>query len=356
MMQKCHCIVRSPNFLLRVVAGHHRHFIARSQEHRHALVQLVWLDVHDAVLAVGGRATGLLHDEGHRIRLIHQPQLARHRGVARVGRVHEDAAAVQDAVHVGDHRGDPAHVEVGAARAGVAGQQFADVALHRRVPVALIGHVDREFLGGGRDLDVALRQHPRAHLAVQGEAVDAVAGGEHQHGLRAVHGVACGHLLGAGLHEVGFGRLAHAFRSLKYREDGADGDVDVDVGGAVQWVEQQHVFAFWIAVRDRVDRFHFFRCHRRQVAAPFIRFEQDFVGDDVQFFLDFTLDVFGFGGAKDFAQRALAYRVADGLAGAGDDFDQQAQLGRDRVVLALFFDQVLGKADAFHLFPCGDMN
>ncbi len=50
------------------------------------------------------------------------------------------------------------------------------------------------------------------------------------------------------------------------------------------------------------------------------------------------------------AQRALADGMADGLAGAGDDFDQQAQLGGDGVVLALFFNQMLGQADAFHKY------
>jgi hypothetical protein len=40
--------------------------------------------------------------------------------------------------------------------------------------------------------------------------------------------------------------------------------------------------------------------------------------------------------------------VADGFAGARDDLDQQPQFGRNGVVRALFFDQVLRKADAFH--------
>jgi hypothetical protein len=42
--------------------------------------------------------------------------------------VHEDAAAGEDAVHVGHHAGHPAHVEVLAARAFLAGRQVVDVA------------------------------------------------------------------------------------------------------------------------------------------------------------------------------------------------------------------------------------
>jgi hypothetical protein len=64
-----------------------------------------------------------------------------------VARVHEHAAAGQDAVHVGHHRGDPAHVVVLAQRAFLAGQQLVHVALHRGFPVALVGHVDGEFGG-----------------------------------------------------------------------------------------------------------------------------------------------------------------------------------------------------------------
>jgi hypothetical protein len=74
------------------------------------------------------RAAGLLDQEGHRVGLVHQAQLAGLVGLALVPGVEEDAAAREDAVHVGHHAGHPAHVEVLAARAGLAGQAFVDVA------------------------------------------------------------------------------------------------------------------------------------------------------------------------------------------------------------------------------------
>src|SRR5450830_815582 len=40
-----------------------------------------------------------------------------------------------------------------------------------------------------------------------------------------------------------------------------------------------------------MDGFHFFRCHRRQVTAPLIGFEQNFVRQNVEFFLHFTLNI-----------------------------------------------------------------
>jgi hypothetical protein len=41
----------------------------------------------------------------------------------------------------------------------LAGLHFADVALDRRFPEALVRHVDGEFLGLGRNLHVFLGQH-----------------------------------------------------------------------------------------------------------------------------------------------------------------------------------------------------
>jgi hypothetical protein len=73
-------------------------------------------------------------------------------------------------MHVGNHRGHPAHVVVLAARTFLAGLHFADIALDRRFPEALVGHVDGEFLGVGRNLHVFLGQHELALLAVKREA------------------------------------------------------------------------------------------------------------------------------------------------------------------------------------------
>ena len=51
-------------------------FVFQAQEHTHALVQFGGLDVHDALLSVGGDTPGLLDQPGHRVGLVHQSQLA----------------------------------------------------------------------------------------------------------------------------------------------------------------------------------------------------------------------------------------------------------------------------------------
>jgi hypothetical protein len=121
-------------------------------------VQFLRLHFEDALVAVGGGAAGLLYEEGHRIAFIHQAQLARLVWLSCIARIHEDAAARHEAMHVGDHRRDPAHVEVLAARARLAGQQLVDVAPYQRLQVARVRHVDRELLRVFRDAHVFLGQ------------------------------------------------------------------------------------------------------------------------------------------------------------------------------------------------------
>src|ERR1035438_8804991 len=89
-----------------------------AQDQRRALVQAGGRQVHDA-LAPGARAAaGLLDDERDRIALVHQPEPPRLGRLLAVPGVQEHAAAGEDAVRLGDQRGDPAHVEVSLARPG----------------------------------------------------------------------------------------------------------------------------------------------------------------------------------------------------------------------------------------------
>ena len=80
---------------------------------------------------------------------------------------------------IGHHGSNPAHIEVFAARAFLAGQQLSHIALHRFFPVALIRHVDGEFTRIFRNLEVFLSQAEGANLAIQGKDMDAVAEGQH---------------------------------------------------------------------------------------------------------------------------------------------------------------------------------
>ena len=68
---------------------------------------------------------------------------------------------------------------------------------------------------------------------------------------------------------------------------------------------------------------HFFRGHGGEVAAPFVRFKQDFVGQDVEFFLRFALHIVTAGFAEDATQAAFANGNRNALTGPGNDLDQE---------------------------------
>jgi hypothetical protein len=83
--------------------------VAAADVQRRALVELGGLDVENAARPIGGETAGLLHDEGERIGLVQQAQLAARR--ARVAGIREHAAAEQVAMEVGHERAHVAHVE-----------------------------------------------------------------------------------------------------------------------------------------------------------------------------------------------------------------------------------------------------
>ena len=130
---------------------------------------------------------------------------------------------------------------------------FVDVAVHGRVPVAHVVHVDGEFVRVFGNAQVVLRENEAALLAVQREGGHAVAHGEHQRGLQTVDAVARRHLAAAGLEKVFLLHAAAFFGHVQHAEDSANAHVHLDVAGAVQRIEQQQVFALRVAVGHHVD-------------------------------------------------------------------------------------------------------
>ena len=193
--------------------------------------------VQNRVDAIGGAAAGLLGQEGDGIGLVKKPQAALFVTVATIRRIEEDAAAHEDAVAVGHHRGDPAHVEILAARTFDALHAVVDVGLHGLVPVAIVRGVDRIFGVVVRDQDFRLHQQEGVGVAVEHEQQGAGAEADHQGSLWAVDEEAGGQLRPALLAkgEGGFGEGVGGHG--EDREDRADRRVDVDVRRAVQGID-----------------------------------------------------------------------------------------------------------------------
>ena len=101
-------------------------------------------------MPVEARAARLLDEPGDGIRFVDQAQPPVLVAIAQVARIHVDAAAREHAMRFGHHRGDPAHVEVLAARALGAFQAIVDVDADGLVPVPMVRGVDGELARRGR--------------------------------------------------------------------------------------------------------------------------------------------------------------------------------------------------------------
>ena len=133
-------------------------------------------------------------------------------------------------MEIGDERTDVAR-GVGALGVFVRFLAVFDVFFHAEREFEVLPFVDGVHGAVVRDADVFVREAEDAERGVVGEAIDAVAGGVHQHGRGTIDDVARRHLAVARLQEV----FEHDRRADggdaavdgKYR---ADGDVYVDIG------------------------------------------------------------------------------------------------------------------------------
>ena len=186
------------------------------------------------LLSVRREAPRLLHDVGHGHTLVENPQLPV--GSVRRSGVHEDAAVLESPVHISHHGADvPATV-------GLTLLLGLDVLLDGGVPPLLVSLVDGVDLPSRLALHVGVREDKLSNGRVEHEAVDAVAGGEDDHGGAAVQSVTRRHDLPAGLEGVARGE-GPLVRLLEDGKDGADGDEAVNVGAAVQGVKRDDVLA-----------------------------------------------------------------------------------------------------------------
>jgi hypothetical protein len=204
-------------------------FFTRAEDERDALVQFLWRDVENALAPGAGEAARLLDDEGNRIGLVKQAQPTLLRRILRIPRIEEHAASGENAVRLGDERGDPSHIEVLAARARTAGEALVDVARHRRFPEAAVRGVDCELARGSREPNLRMSEDELAELRLEGKAVHPPANGQDDHRRRAVDRISSADLLRSRLQEVLGGGVLTWSRSTQNREYAADREVHVDV-------------------------------------------------------------------------------------------------------------------------------
>ena len=210
--------------------------------------------------------------------------------------------------------------------------------------VALVDGVDLALL---RNADVLVGEAEAADGRVVGKAVDPKARGVDQHSGGAIDNITGGHLTVARLQEVLQGHPGARLADPAIDgEDGPDRDVDVDVGRAVERIDQHHILGVAGELGIEGDEvLLLLGRHAAHLATGLQRRLEALVGVDVQLLLHLPLHVFGPHGTDDVRQPRLVDLPVHHLGGQANGAEQGGQLaGRGRVV-RLFLDDELAHGD-----------
>jgi len=203
-----------------------------------ALVDLRRLQIKNALtLVVDGETAGLLDDHSHWEALVQQSQLALTRLL--VGRVGEQPAIKNRAVHVGNHGADiPRRV-----RLALLGElERVEKVLRRLVPVHGVALVDRIDVAELGHAQTGVRQNELPERVIQREAVHVFTNGEHKVRRGTVHGVPSSNELVSGTQHVLGSTLGVVVQAVD-AENRAHRNTGIQVRGAVNWVTDYRVAA-----------------------------------------------------------------------------------------------------------------
>ena len=157
-------------------------------------------------------------------------------------------------------------------------------------------------------------------------------------------GIARAHLLHARLEKVRGLRVGAGRGRAQHREDAAHRHVDVDVGRAVERVEDHNVVPA-VGLLDRDGEVLLLGRDHARAARRAQRVAEDLVRDDVELLLVLALDVGRAREARQVGDPGAVDERRDLLAGRGDGGEDDGELGVERAVglLLLFLERGGGK-------------
>ena len=127
-----------------------------------------------------------------------------------------------------------------------------------------------------------------AQVGIERKSMHPMAHRQHQHGTGPIQGVASGHLPITRLQKVSGLYIAatvhHFLGRPQHRKNAAHGAINLNVAGAIDWIEQQQVFAARLVSRNLVRGFQLFGHHARQVSGPVVHLGEAVVGEQRQRF------------------------------------------------------------------------
>lgn len=311
------------------------HLVLAAEEDAGAFVDVLWHEVEDALLAVGGEPAGLFDNHGHGKTLVQNPELALFRlGVGGVGK---DTAVEEGAVDVCHHGADVART-VGLAAVLRVLEGFK-VLFARLVPVQTVSLVDRVDAPRFGNLHVWMGEDELPEGRVESEPIQTLAGGDDEVGRGGVHAVPGDNHLRAAAKDVAQ-TTGGAFLDPVDAKDGADRDPGVEVGGPVDRIAGHAVLA--VDTLDYDGLFLLFRDDDRDTATGLHGVQEDVVRDDVEFLLLITRRIAASGESSETQQVGPSNVVCNDLAGELDGVQEDGKVTRGLgSMLLLFLQKVL---------------
>lgn len=303
---------------------------------RRPLVDILRLNIQNALLAIGRTTAGLFRDERDGIGLIQQPHLAAR--MMHRGRIQEHAPGQQSPMEICHQRPDVPRTVLPSP--DPAAQPGKVVAIQPRETIG-VGFIHRVVLSLIRHANIVVAENIRADRRIQRESEDSLPRRVNQNRGRPVNDIPGGNLLHARLQHRRHGILLH-LQSPEDRKDRPHADVDVDVRRPVQRIEHDQVLA---GIGRPVECHRLFvllrNQHGHRVAQP-ETMQQRLVGVNVEFLLGLALNVGLAHRPQDVQQSGLPHF---GLNHLGSECDAREQHGEGpagpREVSLLLPDDVL---------------
>ncbi len=178
-----------------------------------------------------------------------------------------------------------------------------------------------------------------------------VTGRINEHGARTVDNISRRHLLRTFLEQIFLGDLPAGILLLIDRKDGADADVDVYIGGAVQWIHHKNIFPRPFRGNDN-RLVVLFRGDGAQETGVPQQFGKNLIGVLIQF-LDFlTVNIHPAGETENVFPQARVIDFQRDEFGRDQDFHHQAgEFTGGPFGHGLLLPQMLNQGFSFHLIP-----
>ncbi len=255
-------------------------------------------------------------------------------------------------MEIGHERADVPAV-LGLHAVGEIALESAHRDLHRLVPPTEVALVHAVVGADPRSDDPRVRQQELADRRIECEAVDTLPRRVDQHRARPVHHVARRDLLASGLKHVCRGAAPLHADSPVDAEDGPNRGIDVDVGRAVEGIEQHRILAHAVLCRNRDDVLVFLRSHHTHSARVVETILDRLVREHVKLLLNLTLDVSCTVGAEDVHEPRATDGGRDDLGRQRDVVQQIRELTRrlGEAVLLIENEALDGRDGRLHTVP-----